>query len=386
MIFNFKESINKIKQTKIKYAIEEDNLRLQKGFQNKFDESIYNFNKNTNKISKSVDNKALMSLNKINVPVVESGNYVLSTNSPLEINFQDKNVEYIQNNINKIVNVYQKEYNGSAKASGFGDFIRGTYFLLQFCERYKLRCDVQINHPFYKNLKLYSNIQESNINLDVNLPVNFFEKTNFIPDENNILINKEQIIYDFIDYLNLQTIESKVARVCVISYNVFPITQEQKRCMRSLLEPADDFKLYILSTLKNMKLVLKNYIVIHIRSGDNALIHNKDINVEYLKNILIEIYKIYKPQYKYLLLSDSVKLKEKISRLLPKIRSELNPITHSGEGVLMIDENVKNTMLDFYLLAYSGRIFAYSCYDHGSGFSRWCAETYNIPYKCTIIK
>jgi tetrahydrodipicolinate N-succinyltransferase len=96
MIFNFKESINKIKQTKIKYAIEEDNLRLQKGFQNKFDESIYNFNK----ISKSVDNKALMSLNKINVPVVESGNYVLSTNSPLEINFQDKNVEYIQNNIN----------------------------------------------------------------------------------------------------------------------------------------------------------------------------------------------------------------------------------------------------------------------------------------------
>lgn len=156
--------------------------------------------------------------------------------------------------------------------------------------------------------------------------------------------------------------------------------------MRSLLEPTDDFKRYILTTLKNMQLVLKNYIVVHVRSGDNMLIHNEDVNNEYLRCILGEIYRIYKPQYIYLLLSDSVKLKQKIVSLFPDIRTEFKAITHSGEGVALADESVKNTMLDFYLIAYSGRIFAYSCYDHGSGFSRWCAETFNIPYKCTTVK
>jgi hypothetical protein len=383
MNFNFKESLNKVKQSKIKYAIEIENSRLQKSFQNNFDETIYNFNKDSKKYTKN-EKKSLMTLKKITAPVVDSGNYVLTANSPLEIILQDKNIEYIQNNINKIVNVYQKEYNNGVKASGFGDFIRGTYFLMQFCEKYNIKYDVQINHPLRKYLKLYSTEQYYDSNIEQifypDLQIIFFDKTNFNTD------NREDIQYEFIDYLKYQVFENKVARVYTISYHFAPITEDQKRRMRLLLEPTDDFKLYILTTLKNMQLCLKNYIVIHIRSGDNALIYNEDVNNEYLRSILIEIYKIYKPQYKYLLLSDSVKLKEKIVCLFPKMRSEFKEITHSGEGVTMTYESIKNTMLDFYLLAYSGRIYSYSYYEHGSGFSRWCAETFNIPYKCTTVK
>jgi len=382
MNFNFKESISKIKQTKVKNAIDVENSRLSKTFQTKFDESIYKFDKIDKDKKEPVNNP--IPLKKI-APRVEGGNYVLS----LKIKpTPDRNIEYIRKNISKIVNVYQKEYDNSIKSTGFGDFIRGTYFIIQFCERYKLNCDVQINHPFRKYLKLYSNVPDLDLKmeLDSDLEVKFFDKTNYYPNEIANANENEEIVDEFVNYLKEQTFESRVARVYAISFNFSPITQEQRLCMRSLLEPTDDFKHYILTTLKNMQLVLKNYIVIHIRSGDNALIRNEDVNIEYLRCILGEIYRIYKPQYKYLLLSDSVKLKHKIVQMFPKISSEFKEITHSGEGVALADESVKNTMLDFYLLAYSGRIFAYSCYDHGSGFSRWCAETFNIPYKCTTVK
>jgi len=391
MNFNFKESINKIKTDKLKYELDRDNSRFKKEFQ-----TNYNFFKNeNNENSKNSKNKeketdyeideAEKNIKKNSIafkkilPKVEAGNYILPLKIKPEI---DRRLEYIRKNIRKIVNVYQKEYNNNVKATGFGDFIRGTYFLIQFCEIYKLKCDVQLNHPFRKYLKLYSNIPELESELDSDLKINFFEKNNFHSGENE----NEEIIDDFINYLKEQKFESKVARVYVISFNFSKITEEQKLCMRSLLEPTDEFKRYILNTLKNMQLVLKNYIVIHVRSGDNMLIHNEYINVEYLRCILGEIYRIYKPQYKYLLLSDSISLKEKIVLLFPEIRAEFKEITHSGEGVTLTDESVKNTMLDFYLMAYSGRIFAYSCYDHGSGFSRWCAETFNVPYKCAIVK
>jgi hypothetical protein len=116
------------------------------------------------------------------------------------------------------------------------------------------------------------------------------------------------------------------------------------------------------------------------------LIYNNEVNDEYLKSILGEIYKIYRPQYNYLLLSDSVKLKRKIINAFPNMRASFNEITHSGEGVEIVEENIKNTLLDFYLMAYSGRIQSYSCYDHGTGFSRWCAETFNVPYACVTVK
>ena len=130
-----------------------------------------------------------------------------------------------------------------------------------------------------------------------------------------------------------------------------------------------------------LQIVFKKYIVIHVRCGDNILIYNEDFNANYLKNILDEIVKIYKPQYNYLLLSDSNKLKYEIINQFPNIRASFNEITHSGQGVELNDESVKNTLLDFYLMGYSGRIYSYSGYEHGSGFSRWSAETFNVPYK-----
>jgi hypothetical protein len=63
-----------------------------------------------------------------------------------------------------------------------------------------------------------------------------------------------------------------------------------------------------------------------------------------------------------------------------------NEITHTGEGIKLNIEKLQNTMLDFYIMAESSKIYSLSVYRHGSGFSRWCAETYQIPYQWWHIK
>jgi hypothetical protein len=47
--------------------------------------------------------------------------------------------------------------------------------------------------------------------------------------------------------------------------------------------------------------------------------------------------------------------------------------------------SLKNTLIDFYLMSQSKQIISFSVYQHGSGFSKWCAVTYEIPYVCYSI-
>ena len=86
-----------------------------------------------------------------------------------------------------------------------------------------------------------------------------------------------------------------------------------------------------------------------------------------------------------LLIADNNIIKKKLTDYFPNFKIFMKPITHFGEGVVLEEEKVKNTLLDFYLLSFANYIMSYSCYEHGSGFSYWCAKTYNIPYFCKYI-
>jgi hypothetical protein len=89
---------------------------------------------------------------------------------------------------------------------------------------------------------------------------------------------------------------------------------------------------------------------------------------------------------KYLLIADNNEIKILLHRYFPDIKILLNKITHLGEGVLLEEEKVKNTLIDFYILSFSKKIFSFSCYEHGSGCSYWCAKTYNIPHIAKLIR
>ena len=87
----------------------------------------------------------------------------------------------------------------------------------------------------------------------------------------------------------------------------------------------------------------------------------------------------------YLVIADNNIVKNMLKNVFPNFKILLKDITHFGEGVVLEEEKVKNTLVDFYLLSYSNSIRSYSCYQHGSGFSYWCAKTYNIPYICKLV-
>ena len=99
------------------------------------------------------------------------------------------NVERIRKKgIQNFYNVYQSKYNsGKANATGLGDFIRGSYFLMQFCEESNLLFNINIlNHPISQFLEIYQNKQPSYYK-----NINKFDIVNFNPGilDDNILTN-----------------------------------------------------------------------------------------------------------------------------------------------------------------------------------------------------
>jgi len=62
----------------------------------------------------------------------------------------------------KIINVYQDKYINSSNynynPTGLGDFIRGSYFIMQYCKENGLTCAINMsNHPVSQFLEIYSN-------------------------------------------------------------------------------------------------------------------------------------------------------------------------------------------------------------------------------------
>ena len=154
--------------------------------------------------------------------------------------------------------------------------------------------------------------------------------------------------------------------------------------MRYLLEPTPEIKNDIENILSKLSMKKKQYCVIHIRSGDKYLINNSNIDISYYNKIIKE-FKFMNRNHVYLLLSDNNKLKNILMKKFPFLKMIVNEITHFGEGVELQENSVKNTLIDFYLMSHAKFIISFSSYEHGSGFSKWCSETYNIPYKIKII-
>ena len=295
--------------------------------------------------------------------------------------------------IKKIFHIYQEYYSGNTFPTGFGDFIRSCFFIVQFCVKYGFEYEILINHPIALFLdKFYSNYQTENHLL--NNKITMFTETNWVESvfnsENNIeqfLLSKQKFNL-FIDYLcSLPVINNSV-----VSYNIFfpydSISLEESDKIRLLFEPSREMSEYVDDTLLSLDLVKKDFIVIQIRSGDSYLKgENKIFNSVYfevIKNEIIEV--IFNNKEKnVLLIADNNEIKCLLNEHFNHFKTLLLDITHLGEGVKLDKDEIKNTLLDFYLMAQASYIYSFTSYPHGSGFSYWCSKLYNIPYKCKYI-
>jgi hypothetical protein len=284
-----------------------------------------------------------------------------------------------------IENVYQEKYNNNINASGLGDFIRGSYFLLEFCNNNNIPCNINIlNHQVSQFFEMYKNKQPLVYN-----NINKFELTNFNPhiSHEKIITNisNPSINDDLIKYLSKQSVFNKKLYIYTIAYPTLTIPQKHKEYMKRILAPSARIKFFVDKMLSDLELVSKNFTIIHIRYGDDFLIQHKE---KFKKSHLKMIYGTLDNlnlNTKYLLISDNTSLKNYLSLNYPFLKIHLNEITHTGEGIQLETNKLQNTMIDFNLFSHANNVIAFSVYPHGTGFSRWVTETYSVPYSCKYL-
>ena len=301
--------------------------------------------------------------------------------------------------ITTIYHIYQQKYAHNINVTGFGDFIRGCFFISQVCNKYNFKCEILIHHPIAFFLEKFYTSYSSNSLLDnllsetnVMFTQSNLKDTIFNKNNNNIdgflLSNKP--FNDFIDYL----CSLKIVNNSIYSYNtLFPydeITIEERKTIQALLEPTNEMKTYVDDTIFKLEIIKQKYIIIHIRSGDDYLKNETKIfNTQYFNILTNEIFQIINNNNEqntdFLLIADNNEIKYLMCEKFNIIKTLYKDITHLGEGIELERDKIKNTLLDFYLMSNSFSIFSFTVYPHGSGFSHWCSKIYDIPYTCKYI-
>ena len=268
--------------------------------------------------------------------------------------------------IEMIVNIYMQNYS-NAVGGGIGDFIRGSFFLLQFCITNNLRFDVDYqNHPVAKYLyKKYDKLEE---------PINYKDIEYYFPDNTSV----SEIFYkNFINHL--QSIQNK--RICLFSNNnpMYKINSFEKQFIKDKFLPNEELIQIVNNKMLQLKLIEKKFITIHIRVSDSVF--NNDIidnNIlfklkEFIKNVNIQCF-----SKKKLLLTNSNKIKKLLKNIFNDLIIDINNITHLAFS--NNDLSIRDTLCDMFMISKSEQVFSISSYAHGTGFSKYICLLYDIPY------
>jgi hypothetical protein len=305
-------------------------------------------------------------------------NTITITQKPVEKQINDSILKKI-----KVINSVYKQTYKNKFVSGFGDFLRGCYFTLEFCQKYNLEYHIIILHPINNFLKNKSNT----IPQSISDTVEYCEYINYSSDINcSFNPDISSLYHSFFDYLNKQPVYNKNLFLYTVCYPTIQIKPKNKEYIRNLIEPIDEIKESIRDVLDNLQLIKKQFTILHIRSGDQYLTKTKSsLTEEYKEKLFMVINKMIDRNENYLLIADNILVKNFLIYYFPWIKTYFKKIAHLGENSKLDYENTKNTMIDFYILSYGKKIVSISCYEHGSGFSRWSAFTYDVPYMCIKI-
>ena len=294
-----------------------------------------------------------------------------------------------------IENVYQEKYNNNTiNATGLGDFFRGSYFLMHFCDKNQLFYNINMaNHPVSHFLEIYQKQKQKQQQQHKN-PVSMFTESNFNPLilNNNVISNEYdyRTENDFIYFLHKQRMYNRKIQTYVISYPNILIEDKHKRYMQHILKPTQQLSLLVDEQLTKLGLFGKEYIIIHVRYGDKYLINNdSEMYLPHLNAMQLTIDSLELGQNQnqnILLVSDNIIIKKLLTATYPHIKTHFNEITHTGEGIQIDTNKLQNTMIDLYLFSRAKRVIAFSVYKHGTGFSKWITETYSVPYVCHFLQ
>lgn len=285
-------------------------------------------------------------------------------------------------NLRTIIQVYQYDY-VNHKSPGLGDFLRGSFYLMQLARILNVDFKMDIsNHPiseFIVNNGKSNNINYNNISFL--LGINRLGSTSLLSNPLNDMYLDINLANSIISKLN----ESNDKNVGLFS-NAFPIfyrfSEYGRNFIKSHLTPNNIMVDYIKDAFNILHLQPNTYAVIHIRTGDEFLSSQRASLPSFANKIIQIIHNLKQPGKKYLILSDNYALKSLLKNQ-QQLYVHMHHIEHLG-GEINYNKSpsgIKNTLLEFYLMSYSNSILSLSVYEHISGFSRYCSEIYNIPFK-----
>jgi hypothetical protein len=265
----------------------------------------------------------------------------------------------LNTNINKIVSCY-----GDPPKNGVGDFIRGCFYLFQLCDKYNISYDIVISNVIQYFLKNKNDIYKNIKLIDLNKP-----KVRISRDLFNSIKNDKIIKID--------------SNNTLLNKNFSPI---HKEVIKHALEPNNEINTTVDNILQSINYKKKEYVIIHIRTGDTIknYIDKNNIKLKMLNNIYkqINLYEEYFKTNKVFVISDNTSIKIELKKKY-NFECHLDQISHFSDTKGSIESH-KNTFTDLVLMSNAKQIISLTVYDNfsntGSGFSYWTSIVYDIPY------
>jgi len=235
---------------------------------------------------------------------------------------------------------------------GLGDVVRGTMSMFQLSKKYNFRLIVDIQlHPISKFLK-FNNSEYSELIKENKDNIYFF-----YPEEIENFVKNDTREVNFL-FTNNHLIE--------------PITKECKDFIKNILLPKDEFANYIHNFLQSENINL-SYNILHFRLGDSLLVRNETSTDFQIFIIKMNEHK----EEKDILMSDSEQFKQYVKSANNNIKLLNTKTAHLGYE--QNSDNIRDTLLEFFIITKAQKIKTFSVYGHLSGFVNIVNQVYDVP-------
>ena len=180
-------------------------------------------------------------------------------------------------------------------------------------------------------------------------------------------------------YRDIRILRKKYVYVYTNVWPRFPLTTAEKQFVRSFMVPTRELEDAIQSTLPTHE----DYEVVHIRSGD-LFAFNTQVGERFQRSEseLLERLKTIadiknNSSRAVIVISDSAELKKLLARTFGVLTTNTQPSHCALEKT-----DVKDTLIDYFILSRAKKIHQFSVHHWGSGFS----DTVNWVYDVPIVK
>ncbi|MBT3067041.1 hypothetical protein [Rhodoferax sp. U11-2br] len=253
-----------------------------------------------------------------------------------------------------IVHTYRSHCLTVSQPPGFGDFLRGSFFLAIFCRENRMLLVIDFSqHPIGKFVQ----------------SVCFPDTSSITPEE---FFNDKKA--ELLPYLRALT-PGQVALITTHANVVeAEITDADRLLIQSYMCFSDEVTNKVAATIE--KIGSPHFAVVHVRVADEDM-HNPDVVVRgligYIKKNVVPVWGKH-----VVVLSNNGKLKNMLSVHF-KLHMTTTSAVHLGE-CNTTDLHVRDSLIDFALLSKASHIYSYSVYGWTSGFSKHCSNLFDIPY------